>query len=87
MFREAHKQLKWTARRFVFYDSFSYLFSNSLSTLVSFTESIFLSLPQQSATGALSLGARCSSVIRAFAHGAMGHRIDPSAILSVGWCI
>ena len=23
-------------------------------------------------------GARCSSVVRAFAHGAMGHRIDPS---------
>ena len=26
----------------------------------------------------LLLGARCSSVVRAFAHGAMGHRIDPS---------
>ena len=25
-------------------------------------------------------GARCSSVVRAFAHGAMGRRIDPS------WC-
>ena len=24
------------------------------------------------------LGARCSSVARAFAHGAMGRRIDPS---------
>ena len=24
------------------------------------------------------LGARCSSVVRAFAHGAMGHRIDHS---------
>ena len=24
------------------------------------------------------LGARCSSVVRAIAHGAMGHRIDPS---------
>ena len=24
------------------------------------------------------LGARCSSVVRAFAHGAMGPRIDPS---------
>ena len=24
------------------------------------------------------LGARCCSVVRAFAHGAMGHRIDPS---------
>ena len=23
-------------------------------------------------------GARCSSVVRAFAHGAMGHQIDPS---------
>ena len=23
-------------------------------------------------------GARCSSVVRVFAHGAMGHRIDPS---------
>ena len=23
-------------------------------------------------------GARCSSVVRAFTHGAMGHRIDPS---------
>ena len=47
-------------------------------------------------------GARCSSVVRAFAHGAMGRRIDPSwgghielflipavlcAILFVGWCI
>ena len=45
-------------------------------------------------------GVRCSSVVRAFAHGAMGCRIDPSlgglielltgvrkAILSVGWCI
>ena len=26
----------------------------------------------------LFVGARCSSVVRAFAHGAMGHRIDPS---------
>ena len=26
----------------------------------------------------LPLGARCNSVVRAFAHGAMGHRIDPS---------
>ena len=25
-----------------------------------------------------SKGARCSSVVRAFPHGAMGHRIDPS---------
>ena len=24
------------------------------------------------------LGARCSSVVRVFAHGVMGHRIDPS---------
>ena len=24
------------------------------------------------------LGARCSSVVRAFAHGAMGRRVDPS---------
>ena len=24
------------------------------------------------------LGARCSSVVRAFAHGTIGHRIDPS---------
>ena len=45
--------------------------------------------------------ARCSSVVRAFAHGAMGRRIDPSCggpielffvpasapPLSVGWCI
>ena len=26
----------------------------------------------------LFIGARCSSVVRAFAHGAMGRRIDPS---------
>ena len=26
----------------------------------------------------LQQGARCSSVVRAFAHGAMGRRIDPS---------
>ena len=26
----------------------------------------------------LGVGARCSSVVRAFAHGAMGRRIDPS---------
>ena len=26
----------------------------------------------------LSAGARCSSVVRAFAHGAIGRRIDPS---------
>ena len=25
-----------------------------------------------------AVGARCSSVVRAFAHGAMGRRIDPS---------
>ena len=25
-----------------------------------------------------ALGTRCSSVLRAFAHGAMGHRINPS---------
>ena len=28
--------------------------------------------------GFLPTGARCSSVVRAFAHGAMGRRIDPS---------
>ena len=28
-------------------------------------------------------GARCSSVVRAFAHGAMGRRIDPSSQSSV----
>ena len=41
------------------------------------------------------VGARYSSVVRAFAYGVMGRRIDPSwggpivlcAILSVGWCI
>ena len=41
-------------------------------------------------------GARCSSVVRVFAHGAMGRQIDPTTgvtkavvcvILSVGWCI
>ena len=26
----------------------------------------------------LNVGARCSSVVRAFAHGAIGHQIDPS---------
>ena len=26
----------------------------------------------------MNLGVRCSSMARAFAHGAMGHRIDPS---------
>ena len=26
----------------------------------------------------MDVGARCSSVVRAFAHGAMGRRIDPS---------
>ena len=26
----------------------------------------------------IAKGARCSSVVRAFAHGAMGRRIDPS---------
>ena len=34
---------------------------------------------QVSVTGLLTSGrATCSSVVRAFAHGAMGHRIDPS---------
>ena len=28
--------------------------------------------------GPIELGARCSSVVRAFTHGAMGHWIDPS---------
>ena len=28
---------------------------------------------------AVAAGARCSSVVRAFAHGAMGCRIDPSS--------
>ena len=28
--------------------------------------------------GSILHGARCSSVVRAFAHGAMGRRIDPS---------
>ena len=28
--------------------------------------------------GPIELGARCSSVVRAFAHGAMGRWIDPS---------
>ena len=36
-------------------------------------------------------GARCSSVVRAFAHGAMGRRIDPSwggpiELFLVDWC-
>ena len=29
-------------------------------------------------TDLLLIGARCSSMVRAFAHGAMGRRIDPS---------
>ena len=29
-------------------------------------------------TSVIGAGARCSSVVRAFAHGAMGRRIDPS---------
>ena len=33
---------------------------------------------QQDVLFSLGAGARCSSVVRAFAHGAMGHRIDPS---------
>ena len=28
--------------------------------------------------GPIELGARCSSVVRAFAYGAMGRRIEPS---------
>ena len=31
-----------------------------------------------SAESIFLIGARCSSVVRAFTHGAMGHRIDPS---------
>ena len=39
----------------------------------------YISLPQLCGSLALrSEGARCSSVVRAFAHGAMGRRIDPS---------
>ena len=30
----------------------------------------------------LNLGARCSSVVRAFAHGAIGRLIDPSCAIS-----
>ena len=34
--------------------------------------------PASFALPLIFFGARCSSVVRAFAHGAMGRRIDPS---------
>ena len=34
--------------------------------------------PPPPGEGTIRLGARCSSMVRAFAHGAMGRRIDPS---------
>ena len=45
---------------------------------------LFIEIPVKSDLDTLLLvhiqlrGARCSSVVRAFAHGAMGRRIDPS---------
>ena len=44
-------------------------------------DNIVIALKQVSAIdrwSCFTLGARCSSVVRAFAHGAMGHRIDPA---------
>ena len=39
----------------------------------------FVTLAELSQTrNSFQHGARCSSVVRAFAHGAMGHQIDPS---------
>ena len=49
----------------LFFLIFRNLFNNILNTFILL---VMLSI----------LGARCSSVVTAFAHGAMGHRIDPS---------
>ena len=52
--------------------------------MLSIQESLKNSAVNPSDPGLLSFfivlrrGARCSSVVRAFAHGAMGRRIDPS---------
>ena len=41
-------------------------------------ENIFSEIAYEDALFYVVSGARCSSVVRAFAHGAMGRRIDPS---------
>ena len=47
------------------------LFTDALNTTSYMTSDIWLKTIMRG-------GARCSSVVRAFAHGAMGRRIDPS---------
>ena len=57
---------------------------NNTSTrlyVTSFSDTLHLLLRLPTNKVILSLctgGARCSSMVRAFAHGAIGHRIDPS---------
>ena len=48
-----------------------------MMNLISKDENFVLKIFRWSMTS-YPLGARCSSVVRAFAHGAMGRRIDPS---------
>ena len=43
-----------------------------------FTGSLYANHSTQLVGSVTTQGARCSSVVRAFAHGAMGRRIDPS---------
>ena len=63
-----------------------YLINNSLNAFHSYISIVHISISQMTPTTGVQfqiihhtgLGARCSSVVRAFAHGAMGRRIDPS---------
>ena len=51
--------------------------ANALTTELHLAPSSF-KLSINFVTIATTVGVRCSSVVRAFAHGAMGHQIDPS---------
>ena len=44
------------------------------------SSSEWLGIRQRESGSQESLGERCTSVVRAFAHGAMGRRIDPSCL-------
>ena len=45
---------------------------------MSLVENVLSVLLNKTFPSLAELGARCSSMVRAFAHGAMGHQIDPS---------
>ena len=74
------KDMRYTLKHYTFTTFLTCKLSSSHSPPQEYTSYVdtFRQWPCTNCYAPLPRGARCSSVVRAFTHGAMGHRIDPS---------